>query len=191
MVLAPVRASTTRLTVQHDRIDVTDHFDKAPDDRYFEDYVPGRTYDCGHVAVSATDIVDFGLRYDPQDMHVNPAVAAEGRFGSLIASGWHTAALAVRQVVAHYLSSVSSMASPGVDALRWPSPVRPGDTLAVRVHIIESIPSRSRADRGMVRARLEVTNQHNVLVLTAELLSIFGKRAGERSPQTNGTQAPD
>ena len=162
----------------------TDHFDKARHDRYFEDYVPGRTYDCGHVTVSEADIVDFGLRYDPQDMHVNPAVAAEGRFGSLIASGWHTAALAVRQCVEHYLSSVSSLASPGVDVLRWPKPVRPGDTLAVRVHTLESIPSRSRADRGMVRARLEVTNQHNVLVLTAELLSVFknARRNAVRRP---------
>ena len=144
--------------------------------RYFEDYLPGHVYDCGHVSVSETDIIEFGLRYDPQPMHIDARAAAMSRFGGLVASGWHTTALVMRLYVDHYLSSVASLASPGIDELRWPHPVRPGDTLGARVVVLESIPSRKRPDRGVVRARIEARNQDGQIVLSAIAMSILGKR---------------
>src|SRR5947209_2181913 len=65
-------------------------------ERYFEDYPPGALFEGGAVAVSEGDILEFARRYDPQTMHTDPAVAAHGYFGGLIASGWHTAALMMR-----------------------------------------------------------------------------------------------
>jgi acyl dehydratase len=82
----------------------------------------------------------------------------------------------MRLYVDHYLSHAASLASPGVDELRWPNPVRPGDTLRIRVTVLESAPSRSKPDRGVVRALFETLNQRNELVLRMIALSIIGRR---------------
>ena len=113
--------------------------------RYFEDYLPGASHDCGSVSVSEAEIISFATQFDPQPFHVDPAAAARGPFGGLIASGWHTAALVMRQLVDHYLSAEASLGSPGLDDLRWPEPVRPGDTLRVRVTAVEARRSREQA----------------------------------------------
>lgn len=144
-------------------------------DRYLEDYVPGDVYECGEKSVGAEEIIDFAQRWDPQPMHVDLEAAALGRFAGLIASGWHTVVIAMRLYVDQYLSAVASLASPGCDEIRWPNPVRPGDTIRVRVTVMEVIPSR-RGDRGVVRGALEARNQRDQLVLTASIMSIVGTR---------------
>jgi acyl dehydratase len=138
-------------------------------DRYFEDYVVGAVYEYGYASVSEADIVAFAERFDPQPIHVDAQFAASGPFGGLIASGWHTAAIAMRLIVDHYLPRAASLASPGIDELRWPTPVRPGDKLRLRTTIVEARPSRSKPDRGLVRTHAELLNQdgHTVLTLTA------------------------
>jgi acyl dehydratase len=133
--------------------------------RYFEDYAPGFTVDCGSVSVSEAEIIAFAKEYDPQPFHVDPVAAAEGPFGGLIASGWHTTSLAMRQLVDHWVSPESSLGSPGVDEIRWPSPVRPGDTLHVRATVLETRRSQSKPDRGIIRSLTEVTNQNGDAVL--------------------------
>ena len=71
-------------------------FSAPIDDRYFEDYLPGFEQVYGPVAVTEAEVLEFGRRFDPQDMHTDPDKAARGPFGGLIASGWHTAALLMR-----------------------------------------------------------------------------------------------
>ena len=117
-------------------------FAVPPDDRYFEDYIPGHVYELGTVTVSEAAIIDFARQFDPQYFHIDPELAKASRFGGIIASGWHTSSLVMRLYVDHFLSHVASLASPGVDEIRWPNPVRPGDTLSVRVTILEARPSR-------------------------------------------------
>ena len=144
--------------------------------RYFEDYEAGRVYEFGSLTLTEPEIIEFARRFDPQDMHVDPAKAREGRFGGLIASGWHTIGTAMRLYVDHYLSSVASMASPGVDEVRWPNPVRPGDAIRIRITILETTPSRSKPDRGVVRARVEGLNQKDEPILHLLAISILGRR---------------
>lgn len=91
-------------------------------DRWFEDYVAGAVHEFGPILVDRSEIIDFAKKFDPQAMHVDPDAAARGLFGGLIASGWHTAGMMMRLVVDHYLSSVASVASPGIDELRWKAP---------------------------------------------------------------------
>ncbi len=131
-------------------------FPTTVDDRYFEDYLAGHVHQFGSVTVSEAEIVEFARRYDPQPFHVDPEAARQTQFGGLIASGWHTAGLMMRMVVDHYLSHVASLASPGLDELRWTQPVRPGDTLSVRATVLETRPSASKSDRGLVRTLFEV-----------------------------------
>ena len=91
--------------------------------RYFEDYVPGATYECGTVIIDEASIVNFAKEFDPQPFHVDPVAAAAGPFGGLIASGWQTAALTMRLLVENYLSAKASLGGAGVDEIRWPYPV--------------------------------------------------------------------
>ncbi|WP_410670537.1 MaoC family dehydratase [Amycolatopsis sp. cmx-4-68] len=147
-------------------------------DRYFEDYVPGVTYDCGSVEVSEADILEFARHYDPQSFHVDPAAAAKGPFGGLIASGWHTASLMMRLYADHYLSAGSSLGSPGVDELRWPRPVRPDAVLRLRATVLEARLSRSKPDRGLVRTRVELVDGGDDIVFSASLLNLILVRPG-------------
>lgn len=134
--------------------------------RFFEDYVPGSVEEYGPIEVSEADILAFGQRFDPQPFHIDPLAARSGPFGGLIASGWHTAAMTMRALVDNYLSAESSLGSPGLDELRWSRPVRPGDQLRVRVTILEAKRSRSKPDRGLVRARVEVRNQNDEVAMS-------------------------
>jgi len=133
-------------------------------------------YEFGTITVTEPEIIQFARQFDPQYFHVHPGKAVQSRFGGIIASGWHTVGLAMRLYVDHYLSHVASLASPGVDEVRWPNPVRPGDSLKVRVTILEARPSRSKPDRGIVRARIEALNQRDELVLSMTAVSILGRR---------------
>jgi len=141
--------------------------------RYFEDYVPGSVFEYGSITLSQDEIVEFAKRFDPQFIHTDPLAAAQGPFGGLIASGWHTAAVMMRLFVDHYLSHVASMASPGIDELRWLRPVRPGDSLSIRVSILEANRSRSKPDRGMVRSLIEVLNQDCEVVMGLKAMNIL------------------
>src|SRR5438874_9399921 len=134
-------------------------------ERYFEDYPPGAVFEGGTVEVSEAEILEFARRYDPQTMHTDPAAAAHGFFGGLIASGWHTAALMMRLFATNFLSPASSVASPGIDELRWLQPVRPGDVLHLRVTVIEARRSRSRPQEGIVRSLIEVLNKEGAVVM--------------------------
>jgi acyl dehydratase len=82
------------------------------EDRYFEDYVPGTVCEFGEVRVTERDIVEFARRFDPQEMHVDPQIAARGAFGGLIASGWHTAAMMMRLVVDNFCRAGRASAPP-------------------------------------------------------------------------------
>jgi len=144
-----------------------------PAERYFEDYHVGMVSEFGEVVVTADEIVEFARRYDPQPMHIDPASAAQGPFGGLIASGWHTAALVMQLVVANYLSKVATLPSPGIDELRWVRPVRPGDRLRVRSTVTEANRSRSKPDRGMVRSLVEVLNQNDEVVMSFRPMNLM------------------
>ena len=135
--------------------------------RYFDDYLPGATYDCGIFSVNEDEIVSFAKKFDPQPFHVDPEAAARGPFGGLIASGWHTAALVMRQLVDNYLPAEASLGSPGLDEMRWPDPVRPGDTLRVRATVVEARRSLSKPDRGIMKTVIEAVNQDGRTVMRA------------------------
>jgi acyl dehydratase len=149
---------------------------------YFDDFKPGAVREFGSYAVTAHEIVDFAKRYDPQPFHTDPEAAKSSFFGGLVASGWMTCAIAMRMVCDDYILKSASMGSPGVDQIRWKQPVRPGDVLHMRITVLETKPSQSKADRGIVRSRWEVINQRDEVVMTSEGMGMFRRRpaAGER-----------
>jgi acyl dehydratase len=143
------------------------------DDRYFEDFVAGTVAEFGPIAVDEAEVVAFARRFDPQPIHTDPAAAAAGPFSGLIASGWHTASLVMRVLVEQYLARRASLASPGIDELRWLQPVRPGDLLRVRATVLESRRSRSKPDRGLVRTKVEALNQNGQVVMSMVAMNLF------------------
>lgn len=143
--------------------------------RRFEDYPVGAVFDIGTFTLSEDDIVAFATRYDPQAMHIDRAWAAQGPFGGVIASGWHTVAALMRLIVENFLPQ-HGLASPGIDELRWPAPVRPGDSLRLQTTILETRRSRSKPDRGLVRTRAELLNQHDQIVLSLVAMNLIRLR---------------
>lgn len=149
-------------------------------ERWFEDYLPGTVHELGTLAVDEAEVLEFARRYDPQPIHTDPAQAARGPFGGIITSGWHTASLMMSLYAVDYLSPASSVASPGLDELRWLRPVRPGDTLSVRVTVEDARASSSKPDRGVVRSLIEVFNQRAEAVMTMRAVNIVLHRPGPR-----------
>ena len=141
--------------------------------RYFEDYVPGLTVDCGSFSMSEAEIITFAKEYDPQPFHVDPVAAMDGPFGGLIASGWHTTSMMMRQLVEYFISPESSLGAAGVDEIRWPRPVRPGDTLHVRATVVEARRSASRPDRGIVKSLAELTNSGGDLMMKVTAINFI------------------
>jgi acyl dehydratase len=153
-----------------------DDFAAPIDARWFEDYRPGAVYEYGYATLTEDELLDFARKFDPQPIHTDPVYAKEGPFGGLIASGWHTAGLMMRLLADNFLSKVASLASPGVDELRWPNPVRPGDRLRLRATIVDSRESRSKPDRGVVRTKAELLNQDDQVVLSMLAVNMVAKR---------------
>ena len=113
-------------------------------DLYFEDFKPGDRFVSDGVTVTEAMIVDFALTYDPQPFHIDAEAARASNFGGLIASGFQTLALGFRMLIQTGVFRKCGMGSPGLDELRWPRPVRPGDTLHSELEIIELRPSQSK-----------------------------------------------
>ena len=134
--------------------------------RYFDDFKPGERFQTAPLLVSETLIVEFGRFYDPQPFHIDPQAAKETIYGGLIASGLQTIALAFKLFLESGTLAASSLGSPGLDEIRWMSPVRPGDTIRVVAEVLESRPSTSKPDRGILRILYTTLNQRGETVMT-------------------------
>jgi len=132
---------------------------------YFEDLEVGQTFATDSLQIGAEDIKAFAAEYDPQPFHLDEAAARQSLFGSLAASGWHTAALTMRLLVAGAFRPAGGIVGSGGE-LSWKLPVRPGDTLHVETEILERRPSRSRPRHGLVRVRVTTFNQAGEAVQT-------------------------
>jgi acyl dehydratase len=82
----------------------------------------------------------------------------------------------MRLLADHFLSRVASLASPGIDELRWAVPVRPGDRLRLRVTITEARISRSKPDRGLIRTRVELLNDDDGCAISVLAMNLMGRR---------------
>ena len=144
---------------------------------YFEDLEVGPETYFGSYAVTREEVLEFAHKYDPQPFHVSDEAAAKTHFGRIAASGWHTCAMTMA-VLARYVveQEQAGLGSPGIDELRWKTPVYPGDTLHVRGRVIEKTPSRRRPDMGSFRTEMTVTNQDEAPVLTFTSIVLIQKR---------------
>jgi len=144
--------------------------------RYWEDIKEGEVVELGSRTLDKERMVAFAREFDPQPFHTDEKAAEASIWGGLIASGWLTGSVLMRIFYDGYLKDTAGLGSPGIDELRWLKPVRPGDTLTVRLTVLETAASRSKPDRGIVRSLMEVLNQHGEIVMTTKGVNFVSRR---------------
>ncbi|UDM49506.1 MaoC family dehydratase [Cupriavidus sp. MP-37] len=143
---------------------------------YFEDFEVGSRRELGSYLVTEEEILNFARQYDPQPFHIDKEAAANSIYGGLISSGWMTCSIMMRLLVLSTTGKSASMGSPGVDEIRWLKPVYAGDTLTVVLNVLDTRPSQSKPDRGIVHTQWEATNQRGELVCTVKGMGMYGRR---------------
>jgi acyl dehydratase len=134
--------------------------------QYYEDVAVGEIEEFGEYQFDREEIIDFADQYDPQPFHTDEEAARDSSFGELVASGWHTAAVCMRMLVDGYLQDQATMGARGADELRWLQPVKAGDTLHIRVEVVDKRRSESNPHRGYVDSKIEGVNQDGAVVIS-------------------------
>jgi acyl dehydratase len=138
----------------------------------FSDLIPGLVVRSKPRLVTQKEMIEFASRYDPQWFHVDADRAREGRWRGLIASGWHTCAIAMELMVQNVLSGSESFGSPGIDTIKWQYPVRADDAIALHFEVLRS--SKSPSNRtGIVLSKSELWNQNDRQVLAFQATTLF------------------
>jgi acyl dehydratase len=154
-------------------------------DHHFEDFTVGQTFRSRPHRMERDRMVAFAEEFDPQPQHLSEEAAAASQFGQLVASGWHTAAVSMRLLIADALPPIAGGGQgAGMDALAWPRPVRPGDELRVEAEVTAARPSRSRPGKGLITVRVTTLNQDGEAVQTVAHTVMMPRRAPalERTP---------
>lgn len=147
----------------------------------FEDMQPGDRFESDGKTLSEAEILDFAFRYDPQPLHTDVTAAESGPYGGLIASGIHTLAIAIRLMMqSRTFEPTSFVGSPGIEALEWLLPVRPGDTLRVTGTVTDIREARSKPGLGVLRYSLDVRNQNDETVMAMRSTAIMRKQESAR-----------
>ena len=148
-------------------------------ERYYDDLKVGDRFKSEPLGVTEKELIEFAHRFDPQMFHLSRRRAERSVFKGLIASGWHTAAMSMRLFV-QTLNFAEGAIGLGVDELRWPNAVRPGDMLTVDTKIVKLRPSKSRPGHGIIRLRTVTTNQRDEVVQTMLASAMVPRRTQEQ-----------
>jgi len=149
--------------------------------RWFEDLQAGDKFPLGSYTFSLEEIVEYNKQYDNQYFHVDPELAKHSHFGGIIASGWHTACVGQRKLVdgliaeEKLLRSIGqepgvSGPSPGINKMRFITPVKPGDTVSFELCVTDKRLSKSLPGWGLLFNNMTAINQHNEIVYKAEFV---------------------
>ena len=142
---------------------------------WFDDLKVGMRFASEKTMVTKEDILRFAAEFDPQPFHLDEEAAENTILNGLAASGWHTAAIAMRLAITARPFGPHPLFGAGVDELRWMKPVRPGDTLHLEGEVVEVVPSRTKP-QGIVRIRWTAYNQKGEAVYTFNPIAIVPTR---------------
>jgi acyl dehydratase len=143
----------------------------------FEDFPPGHFGSFGPRHVTREEIIAFATEFDPQPMHLDEEAAKHSMLRGLSGSGWHLGSLMMRMLFDGFIHRTASLGSPGVDELRWLSPLRPGDDLTLDVDVTQARVSRSRPETGIVTFKMSVRNASGQTLVEATSPVIVKRRA--------------
>jgi acyl dehydratase len=142
---------------------------------WFEDLAIGMLFKSPEKVLTRDDIKRFAREFDPQPFHLDEAAAEKTQLRGLAASGWHTAAVAMRLAIETHPFGPHPLLGLGVDELRWLAPVRPGDVLHLEGEVVELIPSKSKP-QGIAKIKWTALSQHGEAVYTFTPLGIVPRR---------------
>ena len=146
---------------------------------YFEDIAVGDTFHSEPFLVTEEAIIAFAREFDVQPFHLEHAAAEQSVFAGLAASGWHTAAIVMRLFTTGPLQFEGGCVGLGVDELRWPVALRPGDRITLETEILEARASRSKPAHGIIRIRNLAKNQNGETVLSYTANALVQRRPAE------------
>jgi acyl dehydratase len=145
---------------------------------FWEDFTAGRVFECGPRLVTREEIIAFAAEFDPQPMHLDETAGAAGMLGALSASGWHSCCLLMRMITDGFIGEAHFLGSGGVEEVRWRAPLRPGDNVTVRATVVETRPSRSRPEIGLVKFLMEMrTATAGAPLMTLTVSPMFTRRS--------------
>lgn len=153
---------------------------------FLEDVRAGQVFETTPVTVSAAEILAFAKAFDPNQFHLDKAVAIGHGFPDIIAPGMFTLSLSMKLFFDLNLWNEAVLPSPGINAVSWKRPVFPGTRLFVRATVQEVIPSRTKPDQGIIKVQQETLDtQGNTLLMTVEALHRLKRRqAGAKARAT-------
>jgi acyl dehydratase len=155
-------------------------------ERYFEDFAVGEVFKpSGRVRVEKDEIIAFARKFDPQSFHLDEDAARHSIFGRLVASGWHTAAMTMSLIARSEYRAVGGTIGLGFDSMRWPIPVFPGDELRIESEVLETRPSQSRPDRGLLKMRTRTFNQNGEVVQEIVANGLVPRRPTDAPPSSS------
>ena len=133
---------------------------------YLEDFAIGQKFTSGTSTIDEKSIQEFATQFDPQPFHINVELAKNSFFKGLVASGWHTAGVDMRLLVESNLKPSGGLVGAGIDQLRWPMPVYPGDELSLDIEVVDIRRSSSNPNNGILKVKVLTKNQNDEIVMS-------------------------
>ncbi|MFJ3456579.1 phenylacetic acid degradation bifunctional protein PaaZ [Scandinavium goeteborgense] len=160
--------------VQEDRV--------HPFRKYFEELQPGDSLLTPRRTLTETDIVNFAcLSGDHFYAHMDKIGAAESMFGERVVHGYFVISAAAGLFVDAGVGPV--IANYGMENLRFIEPVKPGDTIQVRLTVKRKTVKRQKtADdkpTGVVEWAVDVFNQHQQPVALYSILTLVARQQSD------------
>ncbi|PZU32346.1 MAG: dehydratase [Microbacterium sp.] len=135
---------------------------------YFEEFEEGAVYAHapGRTVTEADNVLFTTLTMNTQSLHLDAAWSAETEFGERLVNSMFTLSTMVGLSVAQ-LTQGTIVANLGFESVRFPAPVRVGDTLYAETLIAGKRPSSSRPGQGIVEFAHTMRNQRGEVVAAA------------------------
>ena len=133
---------------------------------FLEDFKIGQKFTTGKALVDKAAIQEFASKFDPQPFHTNEELAKDSFFKFLVASGWHTAGITMQLLVESNLKPNGGLIGAGIEELKWPIPVYPGDELSLDIEVVDVRTSKSKLDQGLVKIQVLTKNQNDRIVMS-------------------------
>ena len=133
---------------------------------YFENFKIGQKFTSGTYIIDEKSIQEFATQFDPQPFHTNVELAKSSFFKGLVASGWHTAGIAMRLLVESNLKPAGGLIGAGIEQLKWPLPTYPGDELSLDIEVVDIRRSSSNPNNGILKVKVLTKNQNGETVMS-------------------------
>jgi acyl dehydratase len=151
--------------------------------RWFEELTVGTVvHHAVRRTVTETDNVLFTtMTMNPAPMHLDAEYAAGSEFGRPLVNSMFTLALVVG-ISVYELTLGTIVAQLGMDAVAFPAPVFPGDTIRVETEVVEARPSTSRPAAGIVVFEHRARNHRDELVCRARRTGLMHRQPTSAGP---------